>query len=101
MKPTVFRNSVDSVRDYLKCNEKIGALPNGFLDSEVRVAICLSIGAGTSDLHLMYLWHIASQNFYQAFDEAAKIEIRVHKMYCFHKQNQHVLQKHRVSQVRD
>ena len=79
----VFCSSVDSISDYSKHNEKKGALRNGFVEPEVRVAISLRTTAGASDLELICLWHVARQTIYHVFNEIANTIVRIHKMDGF------------------
>jgi len=67
-----FAKLVSLVRPVISKNEKMGALRNGAIEPEVRVAIVLRIMAGAADLDLMVLWQVARSTIYQIFHETSE-----------------------------
>lgn len=68
-----FRLLVDLVRPQLVRNEQMGALRNGVVEPEVRVAIVLRITAGASDFDLMVLWGVSRPTMYSVYHESVPV----------------------------
>lgn len=55
---------VDSVRPSLTLNPRMGALRNGTIEPEVRVAVVVRILSVASYLDMMFIWHIGHVYYY-------------------------------------